>query len=56
MDRETIDHAVLMDQRFKVIFVNIWRLNPGQTWYSSGSTEEDPWPDAWCSICREVIS
>jgi len=28
--------------------------NPFQTWFSSAPTKEDPWPDAWCSICHEA--
>jgi hypothetical protein len=28
--------------------------NPSQTWYSSAPTEQDRWPDAWCSICHQA--
>lgn len=28
--------------------------NPSQTWYSSAPTEQDQWPDAWCSTCHQA--
>jgi len=28
--------------------------NPKQSWFSGPSTDENPWPDAWCSLCHEA--
>lgn len=28
--------------------------NPEQEWYSSAPSEDNRWPDAWCSICHEA--
>lgn len=29
---------------------------PHQEWFSSISTDSNPWPDAWCSKCDEIYS
>ena len=29
--------------------------NPSQEWFSDTSTESNPWPDAWCTICNEAF-
>jgi hypothetical protein len=29
-------------------------INPRQTWYSRARTEDNQWPDSWCSICHEA--
>jgi hypothetical protein len=26
--------------------------DPKQTWYSSTPTEDNQWPDSWCSVCH----
>jgi hypothetical protein len=29
--------------------------DPKQIWFSRNATEEDQWPAAWCSLCREAF-
>lgn len=29
--------------------------DPQQKWFSTFPTDENPWPDAWCSICQKAF-
>ena len=29
--------------------------NPAQHWFSRESTNENPWPDAWCGECDKIF-
>jgi hypothetical protein len=52
--RKTIE-CEMHGPAFQAFICTHLATDPKQIWYSSNASEEDQWPDAWCSLCHEAF-